>query len=126
MTMQALAADKHVICEKPLATSLADMDRLEQAEAASMGMLFPVFQYRFGRAMDQLRALDAAGLLGQPQMASLETHWARDAAYYAVPWRGTWQGEYGGAVVGHAIHAHDLLCQLFGDINRVNAQLARQ
>ncbi len=124
MSLKALAAGKHVICEKPLATSLADMDLLERAEAASAGTLFPVFQYRFGRAMDQLQALDAAGLLGQPQMASLETHWARDTAYYAVPWRGTWQGECGGAVVGHAIHAHDLLSHLFGGIEAVNAQLA--
>ncbi len=124
MSLTALAAGKHVICEKPLATSLADMDLLERAEGASTGTLFPVFQYRFGRAMDQLQALQAVGLLGQPQMASLETHWSRDAAYYAVPWRGTWRGECGGAVVGHAIHAHDLLSHLFGGIKTVNAQLA--
>lgn len=124
MSLKALAAGKHVICEKPLATSLAEMDRLEQAEVASNGTLFPVFQYRFGRAMNQLKALQKVGLLGAPQMASLETHWARDAGYYAVPWRGTWQGECGGAVVGHAIHAHDLLSHLFGGIRTVNAQLA--
>jgi len=124
MSLKALAAGKHVICEKPLATSLAEMDQLERAEGGSKGMLFPVFQYRFGRAMDQLVALQNAGLLGRPHMASLETHWARDAAYYGVPWRGTWQGECGGAVVGHAIHAHDLLSHLFGGIKTVNAQLA--
>ncbi len=124
MSLKALAAGKHVICEKPLATSLAEIDLLEEAEAASNGTLFPVFQYRFGRAMDQLDALRDAGLLGQPQMASLETHWARDASYYAVPWRGTWQGECGGAVVGHAIHAHDLLSHLFGGVGSVNARLA--
>lgn len=124
ISLKALAANKHVICEKPLATSLADIDQLERAEGASKGTLFPVFQYRFGRAMDQLVALQNAGLLGQPHMASLETHWARDAAYYAVPWRGTWAGECGGAVVGHAIHAHDLLSHLFGGIKTVNARLA--
>ncbi len=123
-SLKALAAGKHVICEKPLATSLAEIDRLERAEQASEGRLFPVFQYRFGRAMDQLSALREAGLLGQPQIASLETHWARDTRYYAVPWRGTWQGECGGAVVGHAIHAHDLLVHVFGGIKTVNAQLA--
>lgn len=124
MTLRALSAGKHVICEKPLATSLSEIDQLEQAEAASAGRIFPVFQYRFGRAMTQLAALQAAGLLGQPQTASLETHWARRADYYAVPWRGTWAGEKGGAVIGHAIHAHDLLTHLFGGVAQVNAQLA--
>ncbi len=123
MTLRALAAHKHVICEKPLATSLAEVDGLEQAQAASQGRVFPIFQYRFGRAMTQLTALKEAGLLGAPQTASLETHWARRADYYAVPWRGTWAGERGGVIIGHAIHAHDLLTCLFGDVAQVNARL---
>ena len=124
MTLRALAAGKYVICEKPLATSLAEVDQLEQAEAHAPGRIYPVFQYRFGRAMTQLAALAEAGLLGEPQSASLETHWARRADYYAVSWRGTWAGEKGGVVIGHAIHAHDLLCGLLGAVARVNAQLA--
>ncbi len=124
MTLRALAADKSVICEKPLATSLAEVDQIEAAQAQSAGQVFPVFQYRFGRAMSQLQALQEAGLAGAPQMASLETHWARRADYYAVPWRGTWAGERGGAILGHAIHAHDLLGVLFGPVASVNAQLA--
>ena len=124
MTLEALAKGKHVICEKPIATSMAEIDQLEVAAKAASKRIFPVFQYRFGRAMDQLQALDATGLLGQPQTASLETHWARGADYYAIPWRGTWAGEQGGVIIGHAIHAHDLLCTLFGPVACVNAQLA--
>ncbi|MEM6595120.1 MAG: Gfo/Idh/MocA family oxidoreductase [Pseudomonadota bacterium] len=123
MSLAALEAGKHVICEKPVATSLADADRLAEAEARSDGTLFPVFQYRFGRAMSQLDALRAAGLLGAPHMAALETHWARGAEYYAIPWRGTWAGEQGGAIVGHAIHAHDLLALFFGEVAQLSAQL---
>lgn len=124
MTLAALGHGKHVICEKPLAMSLAEIDVLKQASGTQSRAIFPVFQYRFGRAMDQLLALQQADLLGRPQTASLETHWARGADYYAVPWRGTWAGEQGGAVVGHAIHAHDLLTHLFGPVACVNAQLA--
>lgn len=124
LTLRALQAGKSVICEKPLATSLAEIDALEAAQAHSVGHIFPVFQYRFGPAMAQLQALGAAGLLGQPHIASVETHWARRADYYAVPWRGSWAGERGGAIVGHAIHAHDLLRCLFGDVARISAQLA--
>ena len=57
-------------------------------------------------------------------MATLETHWNRGADYYAVPWRGKWETELGGAIVGHAIHIHDLLIQVLGPARRVQARLA--
>jgi predicted dehydrogenase len=124
VTCDALAAGKHVICEKPIAGSVADADRLQQAASRSAGCLvFPVFQYRFGPAFDALAALGQAGLLGAPRVASLETHWNRDATYYAVPWRGTWDREMGGAVLSHAIHIHDLIGQCFGPIAEVSAML---
>ncbi|MEO1549766.1 MAG: Gfo/Idh/MocA family oxidoreductase [Pseudomonadota bacterium] len=124
IAIAALQAGKHVICEKPLATSLADVDRVAQAAQRSGCAVFPVFQYRFGPAFRALRALDAAGLLGPAHVASVETHWSRDAGYYAVPWRGTWAGERGGALLGHAIHAHDLLHWLFGPVDRITARTA--
>lgn len=119
----ALKSGKHVICEKPLATSLKDVDALVE-EAARVGRrLFPVFQYRYGPAMDQLKTLVDAGLTGKPFAASLETHWNRGVDYYAVPWRGTWAGEQGGAVLGHAIHNHDLLMHIMGPVARLSAMI---
>ncbi len=123
VALQALRAGKHVICEKPLATSLAQVAAMKEAAQTAKKQIFPVFQYRFGPAFDHLSALRAAGLTGAPITASLETHWNRGADYYAVPWRGTWAGEQGGAVLGHAIHAHDLLVHLMGPIAQVTAQL---
>ena len=120
---QALEAGKHVICEKPLATSLNDVDRIAEAASRAGRHVFPVFQYRFGPAFDQLAALRDAGLTGAPVAAAMETHWSRGADYYAVPWRGTWDGEQGGAVLGHAIHAHDLMCHWMGAVSRVHATL---
>lgn len=116
VSLQSLKAGKHVICEKPLARSLAEVDAIEAAADAAQRFVFPVFQYRFGHATRQLRALMEAGLAGRAFTASLETHWNRDSAYYANPWRGTWAGESGGAVLGHAIHAHDLLCHVLGPV----------
>ena len=120
-TTRALEAGKHAICEKPLVTCLHDAEALMATEAAVPGTLYPVFQYRYGRAMAQLQALEAAGLTGVPYTAAMETHWARRADYYAVPWRGTWAGENGGAVLGHAIHNHDLITHLMGSPRRVFA-----
>ena len=122
--LAALAAGKHVICEKPLVSSLADADTLAEAEARAPGRVFPVFQYRFGLGATQLKALIDAGLAGEPFVASLETHWNRDGDYYATPWRGTWAGEQGGAVLGHAIHIHDWLGFILGPVASVHAELA--
>lgn len=124
VSIAALDAGKHVICEKPLARSLAEADAIGAAAKRSAGHLFPVFQYRFGPGFAALDAMVREGLCGPPVVASLETHWNRGPDYYAVPWRGTWAGEAGGAILGHAIHAHDLLCRYFGPLARVHAQLA--
>jgi len=121
VSVQALEAGKHVVCEKPMVTSLREADQLAAAIAASGRVFSPVFQYRFGPGMAKLQALINAGLAGKPLVASIETHWNRDAAYYANPWRGTWKGEQGGAVLGHAIHAHDFLCAVFGPVARLSA-----
>ncbi|KPP88069.1 MAG: putative dehydrogenase [Rhodobacteraceae bacterium HLUCCA08] len=123
-SVAALQAGKHVICEKPLVRSLAEADRLIAAAGRAGRRVFPVFQYRYGPAFAQLRALIEAGLAGRAYVASLETHWSRDAGYYAVPWRGTWAGESGGAVLGHAIHAHDLLSHVLGPVAEVTALTA--
>lgn len=119
----ALEAGKHVVCEKPLVPSLAQADALISVADAAGKSLFPVFQYRFGLAMAQLNALKAAGLIGTAYAASIETHWNRDAEYYAVDWRGTWAGENGGSILGHAIHNHDLLTCLLGPIKRLSAAI---
>jgi len=124
MVMAALKAGKHVICEKPLVGSLAQMDEVIAAEAHSAGRLMPVFQYRFGDGIEQAKAIIDSGLAGKPFMGTVETLWRRDAPYYAVPWRGKWATELGGVLMGHAIHPHDLFTYLMGDIERVFGRVA--
>jgi predicted dehydrogenase len=124
VAIEALAAGKHVVCEKPLVSSLREADALIAAAARADRRVFPVFQYRYGPGFARLAALQAAGLTGQAQVATLETHWNRPAAYYAVPWRGKWATERGGAVLGHAIHIHDLLTMVLGPVASLQAELA--
>lgn len=117
----SLKAGKHVICEKPLATSLADVDEIIATAAQINRQVFPVFQYRYGPSLAQFQQLLDSGKCGRPLVASLETHWNRGAEYYSIPWRGTWQGEQGGAVLCHAIHNHDLLTHFFGPVSKLSA-----
>jgi predicted dehydrogenase len=120
-TLAALEAGKHVVCEKPLATNLADVDRIRAGSIRHKRRVFPVFQFRWGPPLAHLRALMDAGIAGAAQVGAIDTHWSRGADYYAVPWRGTWAGEQGGAVLGHAIHNHDLMTHFMGPVAAVSA-----
>jgi len=121
MIEAALKAGKHVVCEKPLLSSLAECDRIAEIAKASGRTLMPVFQYRFGDGFRRLRALIDSGVAGKLFLASIETAWARDSVYYSVPWRGARATEWGGCLITHAIHAHDALDWLVGPITTVNA-----
>jgi predicted dehydrogenase len=118
---QVLDAGKHVICEKPLVSSLREVDELERAEADSSGRIMPIFQYRFGHGLQKLKLLLAEGIAGKAYLATVETAWRRRPEYYAVPWRGKWATERGGALLSHAIHNHDILCFVLGPPRRVFA-----
>jgi predicted dehydrogenase len=119
---QALAAGKHVICEKPVAGSLKDVDELIAAERQSDKRVMPIFQYRFGHGVQKLQCLIQDGIAGQAYLSTVETAWRRRAEYYTGSWKGTWKGELGGALVTLAIHAHDVLYYLLGPIKNVFAR----
>ena len=121
---QVLAAGKHAVCEKPVAGSLKEIDALLQAEAQSGRRAMPIFQYRFGHGVQKFKFLIEAGLAGQAFLATVETAWRRRAGYYAVPWRGKWATELGGASVTLAIHAHDVLYYVLGPARSVFARAA--
>lgn len=118
-----LAAGKHVICEKPFACSVLEAEDILAAASASQCRIMPIFQYRYGRGLQQLAGLQERTLTGKPLVATLETHWDRNADYYSVAWRGRWESERGGAVLGHAIHIHDLVTRFFGAATEVSAML---
>ncbi|WP_172123120.1 MULTISPECIES: Gfo/Idh/MocA family oxidoreductase [unclassified Devosia] len=114
LSRRAIEAGKHVICEKPLFGSIAEVDAMAEIVAHSGRKLMPIFQYRYGTGLQKLKLLMAAGLTGRPFMTTIETHWWRGPAYYEVPWRGKWATELGGGLLGHAIHAHDMLNYVHG------------
>ncbi len=124
MCNRAIDAGKHVICEKPLFGSVAQVDAMAERLAPGDKLLLPIFQYRFANGTQKLRHLMAAGICGRPYLATMETHWARGADYYAVPWRGKLVHELGGCLLGHAIHAHDTLTYLLGPIQSMTAEVA--
>ncbi len=121
----ALDAGLHVICEKPAALSLDELDAMTDAAARAGRRLAVVFQQRTGSAAAHVRGLLHSGSLGRPLVATCQTLWYRDPAYFAVPWRGKWATEGGGPTLGHGIHQIDLLAWLLGDWATVQGQLWR-
>jgi len=117
-----LKAGKYVVCEKPLVSSLAEVDALATLEKASGKRIMPIYQYRFGHGLQKLRHLIDLGLAGDAFTGTVETAWRRRAGYYEVPWRGKWKTERGGCVLGHAIHTHDMLSYILGPAKSVFAR----
>lgn len=123
--VRSLRAGAWVLVEKPACLSLAEHDRISEAEGDGGPYASVVCQHRFGSAGRHAARLLADGQLGRPLVADCRTTWYRDHAYYQVPWRGRWHTEGGGPTVGHGIHQMDLLLELLGDWAEIHAVTAR-
>lgn len=120
----ALAAGKHVLCEKPLALDAAQARVMEQAAMQAAGRLAIVdHQLRFAPAVLKLRHLLRGGYLGAPFDAHIEVATPRwlDAGRPHSWWQERARG--GGALGAFGSHAVDLLRWLFGDVESVSALL---
>lgn len=124
MAKQALSSGHHVVCEKPLVNSLQEVDGLIETQEATGRMFMPISQYRFAGGIQRLKYLVDQGVAGTPYIGSIETHWNRGSWYYSAPWRGRWDTERGGVILCHALHLHDLLCFVLGDVESVYAQVS--
>jgi xylose dehydrogenase (NAD/NADP) len=64
-TVRALAAGKHVLCEKPLACSSTEVDKMFTAAHTSRRWLLEGFMYRFHPQMAEAKRRIAAGEIGR-------------------------------------------------------------
>lgn len=124
LVVRSLEAGAHVLCEKPLCTSLAQLDHIAAIEQRTGRYCSSVFQWRFGSGAQHLKRLIQIEAFGRPLVGLCQTTWYRDHAYYQVPWRGKWSTEGGGPTMGHGIHAMDLFVWLLGDWEEVSAMTA--
>ncbi len=123
LSIMAMEAGAWVLCEKPLCASLAEMDRIEQAEKDTGRFCASVFQWRFGSAGQYLKRLIQDQAMGKLLVANVLTTWYRSDPYFAVRWRGTWQAAIGGCTVVHGIHIMDFLLWLMGEWQEIRAML---
>lgn len=120
----AARAGKHVICEKPMATSLAGADDLVRACDDARVQLFVIKQNRLNPAIQLLRRAVDKGRFGRIFVANTTVWWSRPQEYYEqAPWRGTWEFD-GGAILNQASHYVDLIQWLVGPVESVMAKTA--
>jgi D-xylose 1-dehydrogenase (NADP+, D-xylono-1,5-lactone-forming) len=67
-TMRAVGEGKHVLCEKPLATTLADVEAMAAAAERHGRLLMEGFMWRFHPQHARVKALLADGAIGQPKL----------------------------------------------------------
>jgi predicted dehydrogenase len=67
-TLRALAAGKHVLCEKPLALNADEAWEMAEAAKASDRLLMEAFMYRFHPRTQRIKALVANGALGDVRL----------------------------------------------------------
>ncbi|MBM4194497.1 MAG: Gfo/Idh/MocA family oxidoreductase [Gemmatimonadetes bacterium] len=120
----AANAGKHVICEKPMATSLGGADALVKACDDARVQLFVIKQNRLNPAVQLLKAAIDKGRFGRLFVVNATVWWARPQEYYdQAPWRGTWEFD-GGAFLNQASHYVDLVQWLMGPVESVMARTA--
>ncbi|MCC7043547.1 MAG: Gfo/Idh/MocA family oxidoreductase [Acidobacteria bacterium] len=110
---------KHVQVQKPIATTVDNARRMNDA-ADRAGIVFGVVsQHRFDESSQFLEAAIKAGRLGRLLQCDAYVKWHRSDEYYSRPGKGTWDIEGGGALINQAIHQVDLLRWLIGPVQDV-------
>ena len=115
-TVLALDAGRHVVVEKPIATSPLDARRMVQASEQTGLTLSVIHQYRFNRDALRLKRAIERNLLGRILIANAFVFCKREQGYFTEndAWRANWQTNGGGVLINQAIHAVDLLQWMFG------------
>ncbi len=122
--LAALAHDKHVLVEKPIALSVRDADAVID-EGRKRGLtVATVSQRRFEPVMEALHGAVAAGALGTISLILTEGLYHRPQSYYdSSAWRGTIALD-GGVLMNQAIHLVDLVRWLGGPVRSVAAHIS--
>jgi len=123
ISIDALKAGKHVIVEKPMASSLEECDLMIEASRDSGKILAVVSQNRYKTPVAKLKKMLDQGAVGKVLYASFDSLWWRGQVYYDLWWRGTWAQESGGCFMSHAVHYIDLMHYLFGMPAAVKASI---
>jgi UDP-N-acetylglucosamine 3-dehydrogenase len=126
-TLAALQAGKDVLCEKPMATSIGDAERMVEMAQDLDKQLMIAFSHRFYPFNQMARQLIAEGKIGRPY--TVRVRFAHRGPYDSWSAMSDWffdqQRAGGGAILDMGIHALDIARFVLGaEIRTVSANLA--
>lgn len=114
----AATAGKHVLCEKPISTSLEDADAMVDA-AERAGVKFTMgYQHRFGTALPLIKQLLDEGVVGRPMGM---TQVGVGPSAHGVPWFLQKQYSGGGVLMDWGIYTAHTILWLMGPVESVYA-----
>ena len=120
--LAAVAAGKHVLCEKPIAMNLQDgRDMHAAAEAAGVTAMID-FEFRFTPARLHVQQLLADGYVGELRYATIDLMLENSWLGPDLSWH-DWAAMGGGTLNEHGSHYTDMVRQWFGEIRDVSAQM---
>lgn len=120
--LEAIAAGKHVYCEKPLAMNGAEARAIANAAAAAKVQVGMAFNYRFIPALLRAHELVQAGALGEIYRFQTEyLHTGYENPEKPLSWRLQHDKSGGGALADLGAHAIDLMRWLLGEFQTVRA-----
>ena len=123
MSLKALKAGLHVLCEKPLAGTVADATRMIQAARRAKRVLHVNQSLRYSAEYQTVADLVHAGRIGDPIHVRCIRAGGRTPDKGWSP-RATWfvsKKSHGGIINDIAIHNADLLRWLCGDVAKIAA-----
>ncbi len=121
---KALEYEKHIVCEKPLALSKADAEKVLFKALQVSRLVFGVMQNRYSPPSEWLKETIDSKVLGDIYMVQLNCYWNRDERYYLKSdWKGTKDLD-GGTLFTQFSHFIDIMYWLFGDITDIQAKFS--
>jgi predicted dehydrogenase len=123
MTIAAAEAGVHVLCEKPMAITVPQIDAMIAAVQKAGTKLEVIFQRRTYATTQKVRQAVQDGLLGQMTLGDAYLKYYRSPEYYkSADWRATWELDGGGALMNQGVHGIDVLAWVMGDVESVYAK----
>lgn len=125
VVVAAAEAGIHVLCEKPIATTLGEADRMIEATSQAGVKFGVIFQRRFWPAARRIRSAIDAGKIGRITLGECTVRLWRGPEYFALdPWRGKWATEGGGILMNQAVHSIDHFQWFMGRATEVMGRIA--
>lgn len=108
LTLQAIAAGKHVIVEKPMALSTADAKTMIAAAKQQSTKLMVAHPVRFSKTAQDFEEVLSTAQLGQLLAINSSNHGKNPGGWFVQP-----ELSGGGALIDHTVHIFDLIHHFF-------------